>query len=374
MRALMIVAVLSALVLVAYVIALREERLNSIERQLELAKKERVLALFREARHYGAGDARLAKMLGKVPADTVLKLVPISRADGVREADQPASMLDFISVAQQLMFTKESPNLGLFGASIYFTDYVVATTEKGSLVRGRAMRLRTELGKAVRKLRPFPVKEGLLTWVSVPEGQFKMGSSHGLKDERPVHEVIISRPFEMTDSEVTVAQWNRFDQIANEPDSTLPKVKVSWLDAYAFAAWAGGRLPTEAEWEYACRAGSSTKYSSGDLVEDLERVGWYEYNSGDHAHEVEQKAPNDWGLYDMHGNLREWVADVQHGYLPDPQSDPWPPPFGDWRVVRGGSFEGTATEARSAGRYIWFAAVGGNRIGFRVVRPARSEP
>ena len=140
-----------------------------------------------------------------------------------------------------------------------------------------------------------------------------MGSDE-YDDEKPVHEVHLSE-FCMGRYPVTNEQYGRF--LAENPGMPEPKywgdrrlnqasqpvVGVSWEDAVNYAKWAGLQLPTEAQWEYACRAGTTTQYYTGDTEEDLDRAGWYDGNSGGELHPVGEKEPNAWGLYDMHGNV-----------------------------------------------------------------------
>ncbi|MCA9542479.1 MAG: formylglycine-generating enzyme family protein, partial [Myxococcales bacterium] len=132
------------------------------------------------------------------------------------------------------------------------------------------------------------------------------------------------------------------------------------------------RLPTEAEWEYAARAGTTTRYWSGDTKADLARVGWYDKNSGGKTHPVAQMAANPWGLFDVHGNVREWCVDWLGNYPAEPQTDPLGAPRGEDRVVRGGSFGDSADGARSAGRVRWRPWFRDGHVGFRLARPAPS--
>jgi formylglycine-generating enzyme required for sulfatase activity len=116
-----------------------------------------------------------------------------------------------------------------------------------------------------------------------------------------------------------------------------PAVELNWLEAYAFAAYFGGRLPTEAEWEYAARAGANTRYTSGTLEADAGN-GWYFANSDGKLHRVGQLPSNPWGLFDIGGNAAEWCADWMGTYPTRKQLDPVGPPGGETRVIRGGSY------------------------------------
>ena len=137
-------------------------------------------------------------------------------------------------------------------------------------------------------------------------------------------------------------------------DPRQPVVGVSWEDARQYAKWAGLRLPSESEWEYACRAGTSTAYYNGNTPEDLARVGWYIKNAEGHAHPVGEKEPNSFGLYDMLGNVWEWVEDEWFGkYIRAPLDGR--PNVGAkkrwYRVIRGGSWSYESEDCRSASRF-----------------------
>ena len=160
------------------------------------------------------------------------------------------------------------------------------------------------------------------------------------------HEVTITKPFYMGKYVVTQEQYEAI--MGNNPShfkgAQNPVEMVSWDDAQAFCQKLSKksgktvRLPTEAEWEYACRAGTSTKYYSGDSEEDLKRVAWYEANSNDTTHPVGQKEPNKFGLYDMHGNVWQWCQDWYGDYTANEVADPQGPAQGASRVLRGGSW------------------------------------
>jgi formylglycine-generating enzyme required for sulfatase activity len=221
---------------------------------------------------------------------------------------------------------------------------------------------------------------------------FMMGSpesEEGREDfEGPLHKVIVS-DFYLGRYPITNEEYGRFlnenpetpepeywaERKYNQPRQ--PVVGVSWEDAQRYAAWAGLRLPTEAEWEYACRAGTNTRFYAGDTEEDLEQVGWYYKNSGEQLHPVGEKDPNAFGLYDMHGNVWEWMEDDWHSdYKGAPEDGrAWiDDPRGAYRVVRGGSWYGDARDCRAANR-------SGNRpdgrsgdLGFRLARSAVLGP
>jgi formylglycine-generating enzyme required for sulfatase activity len=215
--------------------------------------------------------------------------------------------------------------------------------------------------------------------VIIPGGQFMMGGDK-YDDEKPIHEVSIS-PFRLGKYAVTNEEYGRFiegsgatkpgyweDQRFNQPRQ--PVVGVSWHDAKAFAKWVGGRLPSEAEWEYACRAGTTTEYCSGDSEEDLDRVGWHRRNSGEKLHVVGEKEPNAFGLYDMHGNVWEWCEDDWHGNYDGAPVDgsAWVNgPRDGARVVRGGSWDDTPEHCRSAYRVLYYPAYRYDVVGFRIL-------
>jgi len=196
----------------------------------------------------------------------------------------------------------------------------------------------------------------------IPAGTFIMGDARVDKDWTP-HEVILTTSFKMGVHEVTQAQYEQVMGVnpSEFKGADNPVEKVSWDDAVEFcrrlsdlpAEKAAGnvyRLPTEAEWEYACRAGMTTKYSFGDDESDLGDYAWYGDNSDGNTHPVGGKKPNAWGLYDMHGNVWEWCQDWYWDYPSGSVTDPRGP-RGSNRVVRGGSWGFTAEGCRSADRY-----------------------
>jgi formylglycine-generating enzyme required for sulfatase activity len=183
-----------------------------------------------------------------------------------------------------------------------------------------------------------------MTFVAIPAGSFVMGSSSTEAEghERPAHTVTISRSFELTETEVTQGQWTSLmgTNPARFQGDRLPIEQVSWIDVQEFIRRLNAgegthryRLPTEAEWEYACLAGA-------DEIPDGERyrLAWYAANGGGATHPVGLKAANAWGLYDMLGNVYEWCGDAKSDYPSGSVADPRGPTVGFGRVVRGGSW------------------------------------
>ncbi len=200
----------------------------------------------------------------------------------------------------------------------------------------------------------------------IPAGKFSMGSPPGEEgrydDEGPVHEVTIRKPFYLGIYPVTQQEWQAV--MGENPsffiDDKLPVEQVSWDDVQDFIMNLNEkegsdkyRLPSEAEWEYAARAGTTTRYSFGDDESELDEYGWYDENSNYEIHPVGQKKSNPWGLYDMHGNVWEWVQDEQHDDYGGAPADgsAWEDGSGADRSFRGGSWDTFAEECRSAVRF-----------------------
>jgi len=191
-----------------------------------------------------------------------------------------------------------------------------------------------------------------LEMVKIPAGEYMMGSPNTDKDappsEKPQHRVRITRSFYLGRYPVTQEQWKAVmgNNPSNVQDPKNPVDSVTWDDCQTFLvklnAKAGGQdgkfaLPTEAQWEYACRAGSTTRYCFGDSESQLGDYAWYEVNSAGRAHPVGEKKPNAWGLYDMHGSVWEWCQDWYDDayYARSPTDDPTGPISGLEAVVRG---------------------------------------
>ena len=226
-----------------------------------------------------------------------------------------------------------------------------------------------------------------MEFVWVPPGEFQMGSTsqHAYDDEQPVTRVRLTKGFYLGKYEVTQAQWEAV--MGNNPSGftdcggDCPVEQVSWVQVQDFIgrlnARSGGgsyRLPTEAEWEYAARAGTTTDTYAGDITQPegndpvVDGIAWYRRNSGFRTHPVGRKAPNGWGLYDMLGNVWEWVGDWYGAYPGGSVTGPSGPSSGSNRVVRGGGWRDFAETYRSATR--GRSSPGGRRnsLGFRLVR------
>jgi formylglycine-generating enzyme required for sulfatase activity len=250
----------------------------------------------------------------------------------------------------------------------------------------------------------------------IPAGGFIMGSpgedGEAFDDETPAHEVRITRPFYLGVHEVTQAQYaaamgnnpswfsangGGHAAIAGHSSDRHPVESVLWLDAVKFCNhlsetegltafyevedqtvhvpnWRapGYRLPTEAEWEYACRANSETRYSFGDDAAGLGKHGWYDGNSDGRTHPVGLKSPNKFGLYDIHGNVWEWCWDCYgvRYYAESAADDPRGPSQGAARVFRGGAWDYRPQGARSAFRIRYSSEDRPFSVGFRVARNA----
>lgn len=229
--------------------------------------------------------------------------------------------------------------------------------------------------------------------VRIPAGEFVMGSNYGGTDEAPAHRVNITHEFEMSKFEVTQAQWQTVmtnphskagaihpteegAEVSNAPShfkgESLPVESVSWDDIQVFLKRLNARdskhtyrLPTEAEWEYACKAGKS-----GEDPKHLSAVAWYRDNSDDKTQPVGQKEPNAWGLFDMYGNVSEWVQDwyAADYYAASPALNPAGPETGSYRVFRGACWFDADKYCRASVRRFDFPVSRFYNVGFRIVR------
>jgi len=263
--------------------------------------------------------------------------------------------------------------------------------------------LQVQPGVVSQAIQPAQVKTEEITWekdgsamILVPAGEFLMGSPEGEggKEEHPQHKVYLDAYY-IDKYEVTNQQFAKFlNERGKDTDEngqkmvfehewgikkvgqgfspaksyeSYPVINVTWYGANQYAKWAGKRLPTEAEWEKAARAGSNTKYCYGNEENKLSEYAWYSANSGSKTHSVGAKEPNIWGVYDMHGNVWEWCNDwydesyYKNAFYKNPQG----PDKGSPRVIRGGSWSNDAVGCRAANRLGNNPDNRWNNIGFR---------
>ena len=353
----------------------------------------------------GAEEASAVVLLtAKVDAEVAAKLVQVEVT--VTAADMPAMRQTLAVDGDRIVGTvSEIPA----GAARLFT--VSGYDATGTLVASGSAKLDLSPGQSVplgltlvvepevsRSQPPITVElaPGVpLDMVWIEPGVFTMGSpldEQGRNDdEGPQFEVRLTQGFYLSQCEITQRQWTAVTgerpwsrhagEVEEGPDR--PAVYISWEDAQEFIAslnaTAGGqvyRLPTEAEWEYAGRAGTETPWSFGDVEKDLDLHAWWTDNVSligqMAAQPVGLKTPNPWRLYDMHGNVWEWVGDWLGTYPEGPQTDPQGPTEGTARVFRGGSFKDAASLSRSAQR-CWNAPdLRFSHIGVRLVRDSDS--
>ena len=241
--------------------------------------------------------------------------------------------------------------------------------------------------------------------------EFKIGADRRyIPTEGPQHRVVLTKPFRLSATEITVGQFRRFLESAGYETETArlgggnthrrtspteyvhdpalsyatpgypvtdgsPATQITWNDAVAFCDWLGReeqakyRLPTEAEWEFACRAGTTTEYSFGDDLDSLGEYAWYGKSNEGRSGKVGTKRPNPFGLFDMHGNTREWCGDWygKTWYKQSPTEDPVGPTTGEGRVLRGGKWLNKPPYLRSAYRFDYWPSYRSQYFGFRVV-------
>jgi formylglycine-generating enzyme required for sulfatase activity len=263
------------------------------------------------------------------------------------------------------------------------------------LEAGDEKRFKFELAK-IKIPEPIQVQKLIknsigMEFVLIPAGSFTMGSplnEPGRDLDEQQHPVTIKRPFYLQTTEVTQKQWRQVmgsnRSWSKDCGDDCPVENVSWDDAQEFIKKLNQmesgekyRLPTEAEWEYACRAGTRTSYYTGETEEGLNQAGWYSKNSGNKLHPVGEKKPNAWGLYDMHGNVWEWVEDDWHDTYkraPDDGSAWIDNRRGYGRVIRGGSWLIDARNCRSATRFGDGPGRRDDFVGFRLSRSVSLGP
>ena len=285
----------------------------------------------------------------------------------------------------------------------YFTADWTGLKEKG-------VQLERMVGPVTEEVWTADLEDNVsMEFVPISTGEFMMGSEEGEMDETPVHKVTIPIPFWMAKTEVTMQQYEQFKQVNHKPEpneiempkgANYPVCWISWNDARDFCKWLTkkerrrGRLPegyeyvlpTEAQWEYACRAGTT-----GDFSGNIDQMAWVNKNSGGKTNPVAKKKPNAWGLYDMHGNVWEWCDDIWYAnYLNAPedgcQRGDAPNEYrvdrslwgqeteriyrlynSNYRVIRGGGWAYSVEACRSSNRYYHTPDYTLSSIGFRPI-------
>ena len=334
--------------------------------------------------------AEAAKFLDETLDEAMRKYVPAA-AKPIEDVPEVACMElgDWYKGLADQATAPASKGAMLERAKAYYARFV-DLHKVDDVARAGATLMLKKIEDALMKLGPEPKsspasltldlgKGVTMKLVLIRPGRFMMGSPDselGRGDkEGPQHEVVIAKPFYLGVTEVTQAQYEAV--MGTNPSQfkgpTNPVESVSWNDAVEFCRKLSEktrktfRLPTEAEREYACRAGSKTRFSFGDSESVLGEYAWYASNSGGKTHPVGQKKPNPWGLYDMHGNVAEWCADWYADYPKAAVTDHQGPASGTYRVLRGGSWYPTPDGCRSAFRNHGTPGIRYNVFGFRVV-------
>ena len=324
----------------------------------------------------------MAKRIGSLFGVLLIVLAPgVSSAQTAADCDFDGSGMvdfrDFLAFATAYSSTSAKHDLNDSG-QVDFLDFLVFARFYGQGVT------------ATRDTTVTLTGDVTMDFVHIDPGTVTMGSPDSEEerwaDEGPQHEVTISKGFYLGKYEVTQGQWEAVmgttpwsGESNVEENADHPAVYVSWEDAQAFIQKlndAAGkelyRLPTEAEWEYACRAGTTTRWSFGDDESDVGDYAWYEDNAWDagepYAHEVGTKLANPWGLYDMHGNVFEWCLDWYGSYSSEAQTDPSGPESGSYRVLRGGSWINTSYIVRCSYRPYSHPELRTFNYGFRCAR------
>jgi formylglycine-generating enzyme required for sulfatase activity/serine/threonine protein kinase len=348
--------------------------ISSASSSAQIQSIQEGLANLKEARALAPG----LEELGKDEKQLCQKL---EAAAFLAEAEAFERKRDWIIALQALKKVLELDPANTNASRRFGTIEPVLSYDQWPFDGSEAKRRQQETAKALA-LAPsltLPLGNGIeMDLVVIPSGQFQMGSpaeESGRDDDETQHRVTITRPFYMGIHEVTQEQYEAM--MGNNPSNFKgakdPVEQVLHDNAVAFCRELSQqtgktvRLPTEAEWEYACRAGTTSRFSFGDSDSSLSDHAWYSGNSGRQTHPVGGKKPNAWGLYDMHGNVLEWCSDWSGEYPGGNSIDPKGPNNGTYRVLRGGSWFNFPQNCRSAGRFRGTPDYTSYSLGFRVV-------
>lgn len=307
-----------------------------------------------------------------LPPESVKELNEIIHSDAASGAQEAAKWAhSHLTIPGQLeTILAESAFAGLL--------FLLQDRDLGELMRIPYPSAEAVIARMTSPAQPDEIIRALVAnMVRIPAGSFQMGSEES-ENEQPVHDVTLDA-FEMSATPVTQAQYEAVmgDNPSGFTGADRPVECVSWYDAMKFCDELSKRtgmqftLPSEAQWEYACRAGSVTRFCFGDEEEELKDYAWFGGISGGETHPVALKKPNAWRLYDMHGNVLEWCRDTWHDSYEGAPTDgsAWEEPGTSGpRVFRGGSWYLTPQYCRSAYRYYFTPDSRDNYLGFRVVR------
>ncbi len=305
--------------------------------------------------------------------------------------DAPESVRVLTLAGANMSLDNTRPGTADASGGYVFTDVPPGTHDLRVSARGKVDELQTVVVTAGTESQlEIKLRDSLqvnptdgLPYVWLPSGAFMMGCSPGDNDcadpEKPAHQVTLSKSMWIGQSEVPVGAYKRFvatgkrkmppespKRYRDWKDDSLPMVDVTWDEAQDYCTWVGGRLPTEAEYEYVTRGGSAAaRYG------DLNDIAWNKTNSTNHTHSVAGKRPNGFGLFDTLGNVWEWVNDWygQDYYQKSPSADPPGPASGQARVLRGGSWIDDPKLLRASDRYFYKPDARSDFFGFRCARP-----
>ena len=298
---------------------------------------------------------------------TIYQYAPILETAFKNEGRLSTEQIEILNTVCELMKTLDAKNLSKL-QDIYDSTPDIQITKSFNPQAG--------MNESTNDTKDSPVSNSIVEFVDIPGGTFIMGSpltEAGRAEDEIPHEVTISA-FKMSKYCITFEQYDAFCEATGwskprgREQGNIPVSQVTWDDANAFAEWMGCRLPTEAEWEYAARSGGKKEKYSGSS--DVDSVAWYNSNSGKSTHSVGTKAPNGLGIYDMSGNVWEWVEDIysNKAYRNHSRNNPIYTGSGSRRIYRGGSWGYIARSCRSALRSGDFPDDGYNNLGFRLAR------